>query len=402
MSVIPWTGSHRIAIVPVFDRQVDREPPADWENQVRRRVFYDPDPATGADRSFQHYLQALSYGQASIQGEVFPAVWSENAEVNIPAMNSLPQGHGYTEMLAILPHEAGQHRGGHAFRHAPVNGFTGWARVAMFTTPFMNDKQSLGVWMQELIHLLGNMWEHTGLGVYDVMGGEGAVRGAHACANTKQRMGWLPAGIHNHVDGALSVGLHAIGQVQPPPPGRVTAVRVASQISSNRFLVEGRAATDQFDAMVPQGVIVYEVQDTPNGQKVDLRTSPALTKGQTFANPDEGLRVTVDDALAGGFAVTINKAMRRLVDRSAQFGTPPATGAPTACVIPGLGVHNIAYRDTSGRLHELWRDASGKHRHVKPDCACQRADRRRQPVRLRRHEPQHRDPVVPGRRRQRA
>jgi hypothetical protein len=26
-------------------------------------------------------------------------------------------------------------------------------------------------------------------------------------------------------------------------------------------------------------------------------------------------------------------------------------------VIPGLGVHNIAYRDTSGRLHELWRDA---------------------------------------------
>jgi len=47
----------------------------------------------------------------------------------------------------------------------------------------------------------------------------------------------------------------------------------------------------------------------------------------------------------------------RLVDRSAEFGTPPAAGPPTACVIPGLGVHNIAYRDTSGRLHELWRDA---------------------------------------------
>ena len=28
-------------------------------------------------------------------------------------------------------------------------------------------------------------------------------------------------------------------------------------------------------------------------------------------------------------------------------------------MIPGLGVHNIAYRDTSGRLHELWRDAQG-------------------------------------------
>ena len=28
-------------------------------------------------------------------------------------------------------------------------------------------------------------------------------------------------------------------------------------------------------------------------------------------------------------------------------------------MIPGLGVHNIAYRDTSGSLHELWRDAQG-------------------------------------------
>ena len=44
----------------------------------------------------------------------------------------------------------------------------------------------------------------------------------------------------------------------------------------------------------------------------------------------------------------------------AEFGTPAAASAPTACVIPGLGVHNIAYRDTSGRLHELWRDAQGR------------------------------------------
>jgi hypothetical protein len=48
-----------------------------------------------------------------------------------------------------------------------------------------------------------------------------------------------------------------------------------------------------------------------------------------------------------------------LADRSAEFETPPAAGPPTACVIPGLGVYNIAYRDTSGQLHELWRDAQG-------------------------------------------
>jgi hypothetical protein len=43
-------------------------------------------------------------------------------------------------------------------------------------------------------------------------------------------------------------------------------------------------------------------------------------------------------------------------DRSEEFGTPLADGPPTVCVVPGLGVNDIAYCDTSGRLHELWRD----------------------------------------------
>jgi hypothetical protein len=42
MSVIPWLGSRRVAIVPVLDLQEDQEPPPDWEYQVRSRVFYDP------------------------------------------------------------------------------------------------------------------------------------------------------------------------------------------------------------------------------------------------------------------------------------------------------------------------------------------------------------------------
>lgn len=63
------------------------------------------------------------------------------------------------------------------------------------------------------------------------------------------------------------------------------------------------------------------------------------------------------DHHALGYTYDIERYLH--VDRSAQFGTPPAAGAPTACVIPGLGVHNIAYRDTSGRLHELWRGAEG-------------------------------------------
>ncbi|MCW5853805.1 MAG: hypothetical protein KIT87_27305 [Anaerolineae bacterium] len=47
------------------------------------------------------------------------------------------------------------------------------------------------------------------------------------------------------------------------------------------------------------------------------------------------------------------------LDRSAEYGTPDAEGSPTAVVIPGLNTYNIAYRDTSDHLRELWRDAVG-------------------------------------------
>ena len=304
MNVIPWVGARRVAIVPVLDLQVDREPPPDWKYQVHSRVFYDPQPGTGLDQSFQHYLQALSYGRAIVEGEVFPLVRAPDAEVNIPAMKSLPKGHGYKYLLAVLPHEAGQHRGGHAFAHLPqVNGITGWARVAMFTNPLMRDRQSIGVWGQELLHLLCELFEHPKLPGYDVMDGAGARRSVHASATTKRLFGWLPKGIVNHGEGALNVNLHAIGLAQPPPPDRVTAVRIPSHRSSKHFFVEARVRTDPFDGMVPgEGVLVYEVSDTI---KVNVLTVTALTKGQTFNNTEEGLRVTVNDVLVGGFAVSI-------------------------------------------------------------------------------------------------
>ncbi len=51
---------------------------------------------------------------------------------------------------------------------------------------------------------------------------------------------------------------------------------------------------------------------------------------------------------------------QHVVDRSSEFNTPPAAGAPTGFAVAGLAAHVIAYRDTSGHLHELWRrDATG-------------------------------------------
>jgi hypothetical protein len=50
-------------------------------------------------------------------------------------------------------------------------------------------------------------------------------------------------------------------------------------------------------------------------------------------------------------------AVRR--SRDPLFTAPPAAGAPTVGVDPLSGAHNILYRDTQGRLIELWRDAAG-------------------------------------------
>ncbi|MFI7491875.1 tachylectin-related carbohydrate-binding protein [Micromonospora echinaurantiaca] len=367
MAVTPWVGVRRIAIVPALNRQVDQEPPADWEYQVRSRVFYDPEPGTGKDRSFQHYLHALSYGRAHLDGEVFPRVWAEDAEVNVPAMRSLPPGHGYQALLAVLPHEAGEHRGGHAFGGiSPVNGIKGWARVAMFSNPLLRDdqRQPIGVWGQELFHLLCDLWEHPGLPGYDPMDGDGARRSTHASATTKRLFGWLPAGVVDHAEGRLDTNLHAIGLVQPPPPDRVTAVRVPSRRAANRFFfVEGRLRTDPFDGMVPaEGVLVYEVNDTV---KVTLRTGPSLSTGQTYDDPDEGLRVTVTDNLTGGFAVsvfhapdpTVSGRLLRYVDASQTGGgdvsSPQVIGLGGWQQFRSLfsGADNVIYAvDQAGRL----------------------------------------------------
>lgn len=312
-NLVPWAGARRVAIVPVLNRQVDSPPPRDWEYQVRSRAFYDPDPQTGLDRSFQNYLQALSYGRASLDGTVFPAVWAEDAEVNIPAMNSLPPGHGFTHLVAVLPHSFGNDRGGYAFWDlAPVNGITAWARVALYDDRNLTVRQPIGVWGMEILHIMthfGDLYRtNPNLGSYDVMAGAGA--SSHATAHTKRAMGWLPFGrVLSHAAGTTRADLQAIAMPQPPPPDRVTAVLVPSRTTSNHFLVEARLAIDQYertdrsgDGIPGEGVIVYEVANTTS---VFLRTIPALSVGDRYENPDQGLRVSVTSAIEGGFSITV-------------------------------------------------------------------------------------------------
>ena len=307
MAIVPWIGERRVAIVPVFDRQVDSAPPPDWSYQVRNRVFYDLDPATGVDRSFQAFLRSLSYGQASIAGEVFPVVGSDGPEVNTAAMNSLPAGHGYKHLLAVLPHSVGVHRGGHAFEGG-VNGFESWARVAMFDDLALTRRQPLGVWGQELLHSVAKFWGHTGLGAYDVMDGTGAMASTHASTHTKSAVGWLRSGIRAHPTESRRYVLQAVALPQPPPPGRVAAVRIPSR-SGGHYMVEARLRVDQYerndapgDGLPAEGVLVYKVYAVDN---VVLQTPIPLSPGERFENAQDQISVRVDRATQEGFAVTV-------------------------------------------------------------------------------------------------
>jgi hypothetical protein len=131
-------------------------------------------------------------------------------------------------------------------------------------------------------------------------------------------------------------------------------------------MVEARQRVDQFDGTIPaEGVIVYRVQTSDplghaqnNTAPVQLLTTTPLTVGKSFT-ADTGLTVRVVTALPGGFSVRLENPAPHVLDRSGESATPAAAGQPAACVIRGLGVQNIAYRDASGHLHELWRDAQG-------------------------------------------
>ena len=94
------------------------------------------------------------------------------------------------------------------------------------------------------------------------------------------------AAIAEHVGRVGTYALHAISLTQPPPTGRVAAVKIGAEVPY--LMVEARLKADPFDAGIPkEGVIVYLVQTPdPLGHRVDhlrplvLKTPAALAVGQ--------------------------------------------------------------------------------------------------------------------------
>jgi len=348
-----WIGRKKVAFVPVYRPHAlpPDQIPADWHNDILRRVLFDPDSRTGRDRSLRAYLRAASSGVADLDAVVLSMQTVDAQDVPANALEgqlgSTLRDQGFDAAAIVML--GGPGAGTNA-------GF--WSRFVM--------AEGVGVWAMELIHGLtgfGDLYPFGGdMGGFDEMA---CSCGTHPSAYTKAAIGWLERGAIAAQNGrSARHELHSVGLTQPPPSGRSAAVRIGASVPY--LMVEARQRVDQFDAGIPsEGAIVYRVQTADplghaqNGTApIDLLTPTALAPGASFTS-DDGVVVSVLGAVPGGLSVQIDDPGKHLVDRTAEFGAPAAASAPTACVIPGLGVHNIAYRDTSGRLHELWRDAQG-------------------------------------------
>jgi hypothetical protein len=334
-----WIGRKKIAFVPLSRRNAhppDVIPP-DWENDILRRVLYDPDPRTGKDKSLRTFIHTVSSGIADLDGVV-----TERHSVDL---QDVPAN--------ILEGEIGNRLRADGCAAAAIvmlggpgagtnSGF--WSRFVML--------EPVGTWAMELMHGLtgfadlypfGNDVDPQDpvIGLYDQMSSASAT---HPSAYTKAGIQWLDrATIAEHVGRLRVYTLHAISLTQPPPTGRVAALKIGADVPY--LMVEARLMVDQFDSAIPtEGVIVYAVQ-TPDslGHRVNhlrpliLKTPQALSVGQAFVS-DDGIGITVAGSVPGGFVVVVE-------DRNAPFeagqllsygdaGTPGNVSDP---VIVGFG-----------------------------------------------------------------
>jgi len=166
----------------------------------------------------------------------------------------------------------------------------------------------------ETLHMVtefGDLYNvNPNLGRYDVMAN--AFASSHPSAHTKSAMGWIPASaIVRHGTGTQSYALHAIGLRQPPPPGRVSAVRIPARSGAKSFIAEARLWVDKYersdtlgDGIPAEGVIVYEIASL-----LDVRLRSTLGAGQRYTNENEGFSVSVSGtAVPGGRRISVARA----------------------------------------------------------------------------------------------
>lgn len=354
-----WIGRKRIAFVPVI-RSRNHPPdvvPPDFADQILKRVLYNPMPVTNADASLRGFIRAASSGRADLDAAVLATQISDTDDT-LPgefeaALGDQLRSQGFDHAAMVTLSGGGGTNGGF------------WSRFRL--------NEGTGVWAMEILHGITRFPDlyhfdndvdpaDREIGRFDEMAASALT---HPTIFTKTHLGWAdPEGTVQHNDSIASYNLQLGGLPQPPAGGRVAAVKIGS--GEPHMLIEARAKNDPFDNGIgSEGVIAYRVQwenpvigERPGHRTpLYLLTQTALKSGES-AVLDNGVLLTVNAAIPGGFAITVSDPTVHHVDRTASANAHGAASAPTAIVIDGSGIDDVAYRDGSGHLNEIWRDPS--------------------------------------------
>lgn len=314
--IFPWLGRLNVLFIAVEVADPRYDPlPDDWREVIERRIFYDPDPATGIDRSLRAYVNASSSGRARFDATVVGPVSVAGCGAG-PAIEAVAASHLYDVACVVFPSGVHGCNGMAILRGVPFpyddprspNRLLGWCRFKI--------DESLGTWVMEFLHAatgfddLYKTSPHPGR--FDEMA---CNCGTGLSSFTKRKLGWIPANAVRQLgqnEDTESFTLHAISLLQPPPPGRLAGLRIPTSQASRYFLVEARLRTDAYElghpglsAGIPsEGVVVYEVDETV-WAPMKLRTPTALGVGQSFHSEADRVWAFVTDAVAGGFTVLV-------------------------------------------------------------------------------------------------
>jgi hypothetical protein len=348
-----WVGVKKLAVVPTFNTQFDPPPPDNWNELVRRRVFYDPDPVTGIDRSLRSYVESISYGRAILEAHMFPFAFADGLKVFEAAADSLPDGHGFEYLLCVIPMFDGHADRKGYFQEMTRNGVTfRAARVAMNDGPF---REPMGVWAMEVLHAIAGLPD-----LYTAALPPGTVRmdqydnmtfnaGTHSCAELKLRAGWIdPADVavqESDDGGTAQYDLQSVG-LSGPPPGRVAMVRSPGPRTGSRLHVEARLKSDiyergfgrmqngnlEFQGIPAEAVIVYEVGQAAD----DISLHTVLKVGERFQLERSSVEVLA--SIPEGFTVSVQTTPNPHVrGRLLSYGDSGSPGNVSSPVVVGLG-----------------------------------------------------------------
>lgn len=364
-----WLGPATFLFIPlvVTDTPGYQAPPPDYRELVRRRVYYDPAPATGEDRSLASYIAAISYGRAALDATVSQPVTlrglTDEDNPTLLAIQAQPSAHLFEYIAVVYPPNT---RGAGSGMAQPGRIDFDPPRTPNYTrarSRFRHDAP-IGTWAMEVIHNVTDIGDYyngvTHPGRFEEMA---AAAATHPTSYTKLEAGWLmPEEAPVHGGGTRRYTLGALGLPQPATGGRVAGVRVKAFGSPRHLVVEARLRSDRWDRGVDgtsgipsEGVVLYEFSPETsswprrdaNGPwpPLELRSPMALTVGQSFQYAPGRTNVRVVSATAGGFVTEM------VTD---DVAVPFVTELPAATATTRIQAAGLTPRSTGETGAQAW------------------------------------------------